>query len=227
MKKIVGILLGLVLVILIGQFLIVELGLIKEIEYSASQLQIEEITSPVDFDQDGIDDFHDFVLGAKKDADNHPRYDGSYVDGGYPSDEVGVCTDVIWRAFKEAGYNLKEMVDLDISLFPQDYPNVTIPDPNIDFRRVSNLHVFFEKYGQELPLDLDDVTQWQPGDIVIFKGDKHIGLVSDKRTKEGVPFIYHNAGQVNRHENYLKRAKVIGHYRFDVSLIDKSVLILW
>ena len=31
-----------------------------------------------------------------------------------PPDTEGVCTDVIWRAFKNAGYSLKDMVDEDI-----------------------------------------------------------------------------------------------------------------
>ena len=55
------------------------------------------------------------MFGARKDAEIHPRYNGAYYDGGYPPDDIGVCTDVIWRAFKNAGYNLKDMVDNDIS----------------------------------------------------------------------------------------------------------------
>lgn len=214
--------------------LIVIIGLVvyytyfwQEKEYDASEFNIETIQALVDFDGDGRDDYTDFVIGAKKDADNHPRYDGSYVSGGYPADDVGVCTDVIWRAFKEAGYNLKEMVDRDILNNPQDYPHIDIADPNIDFRRVPNLHIFFKKYGQELTLDMYQLDQWQPGDIVIFNNDKHIGMVSNKRTKEGIVFIYHNSGQPNRHENYLKRSKIIGHYRFDASKIDEKVLISW
>lgn len=41
-----------------------------------------------------------------------------------------------------------------------------------------------------------------PGDIVIF-GTTHIGIVSDKRNKDGVPYLIHNAGQPLREEDAL------------------------
>lgn len=225
MKKL-GLILILVLIIF-SYYLLDRYNLILKETFEASDFNIQILTSSIDFDQDGLDDYSDFVLGAKKDADNHPRYDGSYVSGGYPSDDVGVCTDVIWRAFKEAGYNLKEMIDLDIQNNRQDYPHINQPDPNIDFRRVPNLHIFFKKYGTTLPLESSKIEQWQPGDIIIFNNNDHIGLVSDKRNDKGIVLIYHNGGQPNRHEDYLKRGKVIGHYRFDSSLVDSSILIPW
>ena len=92
--------------------------------YSASDFEIEIIVSGNDYDNDGIDDYMDIMLGARKDALNHPRYDGSYVPGGYPSDDVGVCSDVIWRAFKNAGYLLKDMLDEDIKNNREDYPGL-------------------------------------------------------------------------------------------------------
>lgn len=220
MKKLLMVLLVLLVIGVIYYFYNVQ-------SYEAEYFGIEKIQSLVDYDSDGIDDYTDLVIGAKKDADNHPRYDGAYMSGGYPSDNVGVCTDVIWRAFKEAGYNLKEMVDKDISLHPMDYPHIINADPNIDFRRVPNLHIFFKKYGTELTLDKSDISAWQPGDIVIFGNDNHIGLVSDKRSRSGYAMIYHNAGQLHRHENYLSRGKVIGHFRFDAEKIDENVLISW
>ena len=51
----------------------------------------------------------------------------------------GSAQDVIWRALKEAGYSLKDLMDADIRQAPQDYPRVKgRPDLNIDFRRVPN-----------------------------------------------------------------------------------------
>ncbi len=129
------------------------------------------------------------------DAENKPVYDGSYHAGGYPPEDIGVCTDVVWRAFKHAGYNLKEMVDQDIQRNTELYPRVGgRPEPNIDFRRVPNLKVFFERHAISLTLDHTDIEEWQPGDIVTY-GDKHIGIISDRRNRDGVPYIIHNGGQ--------------------------------
>ena len=197
--------------------------------YCADDFGIEVIHSSIDFNGNGTDDYTDFLLGARADAENKPRYDGSYFAGGYPPDDIGVCTDVIWRAFKCAGYSLRDMVDLDIQFRPEAYPNITDRDPNIDFRRVVNLRVFFEKHAITLSNNPEDIHQWQPGDIVIFGEDSHhIGIVSDIRTSKGITYIIHNGGQPVREENYLKRgAEVTGHYRFDASLVDPAMLIPW
>lgn len=188
---------------------------------------IDTVYSTVDYNSNGVDDYTDILLGARQDAKNHPKYDSSYVEGGYPADNRGVCTDVVWRAFKNAGYSLRDMVDMDIMLYPEDYSLTGKRDKNIDFRRVVNLRVFFDKYATELTTDTEDIERWQGGDIVIFKNNKHIGIVSDKRTKEGKCYIIHNGGQPVREEDYLKRGEVLKHYRFDASVIDRDVLIRW
>lgn len=195
--------------------------------YTAEDFGIETLHSSTDFDGDGIDDYTDILLGARMDAENHPKYDGSYYDGGFPPDDIGVCTDVVWRAFKNAGYNLREMVDYDVSLRSEAYPAIEKRDNNIDFRRVVNLRVFFEEYAISLTVDTDEINEWQPGDIVIFENNKHIGIVSDKRNADGQPYIIHNGGQPKREEDYLKRGNVTGHYRFDASLVNPSILIGW
>ena len=195
--------------------------------YTAEDFGITEIKSSVDFNSNGIDDYSDIVLGARKDAENHPKYDSRYFNGGFPPDNIGVCTDVVWRAFKNAGYNLREMVDLDIQLRPEAYPAVESRDKNIDFRRVRNLLVFFRKYAIELTVDVEQVEEWQAGDIVIFKGEEHIGIVSDRRSVDGQPFIIHNGGQPNREEDYLDRGNPTAHFRFDASQVDESILVAW
>lgn len=178
----------------------------------------------MDFDGDGLDDYADLLKGAKKEAKNHPRYDGAYYRGGYPPEEIGVCTDVVWRSFREAGYSLKEMVDRDIAAHPARYPHAE-PDPNIDFRRVKNLLPFFRAYGKELTTDIDRIDQWQPGDIVIFNNAGHIGMVSDLRNSNGQPYIIHNGGQYKREEDYLPRADITAHFRFDASCLPREMLV--
>lgn len=194
--------------------------------YTAEDFGIQTIHSSVDFNNNGIDDYTDILLGARADAKNRPRYDGAYHAGGYPPDNIGVCTDVVWRAFKNAGYSLKDMVDADIEENIDLYPRVDGKrDSNIDFRRVPNLMVFFERKAISLPLDTNDIGDWQPGDIVTFNNN-HIAIVSDRRNSDGVPLIIHNAGQRNREDDRLRSwGGISGHFRFDASRLDESELI--
>ncbi|MBQ3058239.1 MAG: DUF1287 domain-containing protein [Clostridia bacterium] len=195
--------------------------------YSADDFGIKTVESTVDFDGDGVDDYRDIMLGARQDAENKPKYKSEYYANAFPPDNIGVCTDVVWRAFKAAGYDLRAMVSKDISQNTKDYPNVQKPDDKIDFRRVKNLKVFFDKYATVLTTDTEEISEWQPGDIVIFNNNTHIGVVSDKRSSDGKPYIIHNGGQPNREEDYLPRTKVVAHYRFDASLLLEDFLEKW
>lgn len=200
--------------------------LVPKAYYKASDFKIKTIYGSVDYDDDNIDDYTEFVLGAREDAKNKPKYISKYYDNSYPPNNEGVCTDTIWRAFKEAGYSLRDMIDNDIILYPEDYQDVTTRDINIDFRRVINQKIFFSKYAQNLTLDPKKIQEWQPGDIVVFE-DKHIGIISDRRNYEGITFVIHNGGQPTREEDYLTKSKITGHYRFDASKIPEEVLKKW
>lgn len=185
--------------------------------------------SPADFDGDGIDDYTDILDGARAEAMAAPAYDAGYYEGGYPPDDRGACTDTVWRAFATAGYNLKGMVDADIVRDPTAYARVvSSPDPNIDFRRVDVLQVFFSRYAVELGCDTADAASWQAGDIVVFGDAEHIGIVSDRRDARGVPFIIHNMGQPFREEDYLAYPWAMrpkAHYRFDATRVASEVLV--
>ncbi len=185
--------------------------------YYAEDFGIERILSEKDYDNDGIDDYTDIMLGARQDAENKPKYKSAYYAGGYPPDNEGVCTDVVWRAFKNAGYILKDMVDEDIANNVSEYPRVNgKPDPNIDFRRVPNLKVYFERNAITLTTDINEIENWQAGDIVTF-GTEHIGIISDKRNENGIPYLIHNSAQPLREEDALestnKWRKISGHFR--------------
>ena len=107
-----------------------------------------------DQDEDGILDLEDMVQGARAYVNTKPRYKDAYYAGGYPPPKEGVCTDVIWQAFQAAGYDLKTMLGRDIKNNPKSYPRVAgKPDPNIDFRRVQNLHAFCKRHATELTLE--------------------------------------------------------------------------
>ncbi len=227
MKKALKIFIPIVLLLILLYFTLNYFNLIPKKYYTARDFGIETVKSSVDFNQNGVDDYTDILLGARKDAQNHPKYDGKYIDGGYPPDNIGVCTDVVWRAFKNAGYSLKDMVDRDIENRREAYSRIDKPDTNIDFRRVKNLNIFFKEYAISLTTDITQIAEWQPGDIVIFNNQAHIGIVSDKRNRDGMPYIIHNGGQPIREEDYLTRSTVVAHYRFDASKIDSGVLAAW
>ena len=198
--------------------------------YTAEDFGIQTVVSQVDANHNGVDDYTDILLGARMDAEIHPTYDGRYWDTGYPPDDIGVCTDVIWRAFKNAGYNLRAMVDQDIQNYNEEDYHLEYPDSNIDFRRVGNLFVFFSKYAENLTLDINEIDKWQPGDIVVFGEYQHIGIISDKRNHKGEPYVIHNSGQPLREEDILRRRSkkdpITGHFRWDASKIE-DILIYW
>ncbi len=196
-------------------------GIVKEKYYTASDFQIEVIQSSVDYDNDGIDDYTDILNGALEEGKKRPTYKSVYYDGGYPPEGEGVCTDLIWRALKNAGYNLKDLVDQDIKENSENYTRISTPDMNIDFRRVYNLHVFLEKNTISLTTDITQISEFQPGDILVFQNDKHIGIVSDKRNKKGVPYLIHHTGTFLNKMNFLEEDilgsyQIIGHYRFQL-----------
>lgn len=198
-------------------------NILEKINVNKRKLDVPRIQVDSDKDGDGIKDMDDILEGARKDAANKPRYRSAYYKGGYPPDNEGVCTDVIWRALKNAGYNLKEMVDKDIQENIEDYPRVAgKPDPNIDFRRVKNLIPFFKKYALVLttkvvPWDKDNLKKWQGGDIVVFGEPlEHIAIVSDKRREDGIPYIIHNGGPYTKENDQLLDwpSPIIYHFRF-------------
>ena len=161
------------------------------------------------------------LLGARDYIATKPYYKSAYYVGGYPNDGNGVCTDVIWQALKAAGYNLKDLVDRDILAAPSAYLNVAAPDPNIDFRRVTNLDAYLRRHAQVLTCSLDDPAQWQPGDIVVFGDMDHIGICSDRRNRSGVPFLIHHGNPVDgavEHDD-MRKMPITGHYRWDGSRI--------
>ena len=161
-----------------------------------------------------------FLDGGRIDVKNKTVYDGAYCSGGYPAEGIGVCTDVIWRAFKYCGISLKDSVDSEIQKNPSNYYQPTgKPDKNIDFRRVKNLLVYFKGHAKSLTTVYDTSTleTWQPGDIVCFKSPDHIAIISDKKNDKGDPYIIHNSGPTAREADDLLVwvYNCTGHFRYN------------
>ena len=148
-------------------------------------------TQASDRDGDGISDGEDILQGALDYTATRPRYRSAYYQGGYPTDDCGVCTDVVAAACRAAGYDLRDLLDADIRERPDEYSDGATPDPNIDYRRVRNLRVYFRHTATSLTTDIARIEQWQPGDIALFTD--HIGIVSDRRDAAGVPYLIHHA----------------------------------
>lgn len=175
--------------------------------------EIARLQSSEDKDGDGIDDQTDILQGALAYVSTHPKYKSRYYQTGYPDDGYGVCTDVVAYALKNAGYDLMELVAQDIEKNPDRY-DIDQPDQNIDFRRVRNLKVYFADTAIPLTTELTEPEQWQGGDIVIF--ESHIGIVSDRRNADGIPYVIHHNDpfQKTYEQDILQsREDIVGHYR--------------
>lgn len=214
-KKIYG-------VIIIGICVVVMIGVFAVSRYQNTSPErlpdrydgdIPRVQSSVDKDGDGIDDQTDILQSALDYISSRPKYKSKYYETGYPDDGYGVCTDVVANALKGAGYDLMELVQEDIEENPGDY-DIGQPDVNIDFRRVNNLKVYFEHTAESLTTDVSAIEEWQGGDIVVFKN--HIGVVSDRRNENGVPYVIHHNDpmQTTYEEDILEeRDDIEGHYR--------------
>jgi len=169
------------------------------------------------------------VTAARKRLESLVIYDGRYVGIDYPGGDVpatmGVCTDVVIRSLRRAyNFDLQKVVHEDMTANFRAYPTTwghTRPDKNIDHRRVPNLEVYFTRTGQHLP-----VTQlpadYLPGDIVSWRLDgnsghgglPHIGIVSDRLSRDGTPLIIHNIGGGVEESDLLFDHKITGHFRY-------------
>lgn len=179
----------------------------------SSIVMIPQYVSETDTDHDGIDDQTDILESAKAYIATNPIYESRYYAGGYPDDGYGVCTDVVAQALLGAGFDLHQLLAEDVKNNSEDY-GIDQSDSNIDFRRVPNQNVYFRNHAISLTKDLSKIEEWQGGDIVVFQ--KHIGIVSDQRNKDGVPyFIHHYSKHQKSYEQdaLLKWGDVKGHYR--------------
>ena len=151
-------------------------------------------------------------------------YDGSYRRIPYPGGDVpasiGVCTDLIIRAYRAVGVDLQAQVHEDMRAAFGSYPQLwglSRADSNIDHRRVPNLQTYLRRRGAQLSVGRD-AGDYLPGDLVtwILPGNlPHIGLVTDRRSPDGERFlIVHNIGRGPEIEDILFGYPISGHYRY-------------
>lgn len=141
-------------------------------------------------------------------------YDPSYRKLDYPMGDVpwfvGVCTDVVVRAYREVGIDLQPLIHKS---------GLGSGDRNIDHRRVVVMKKFFARNGTSLPVS-DDPDDYEPGDLVSYHlpdgtfSKTHIAIVSDNKSLAGVPLVIHNRGYGVREEDWLFGGEITGHYRY-------------
>ena len=172
----------------------------------------------------------DIVEAAKKQIGLTVVYDPSYEVIAFPGGDVprqrGVCTDVVVRALRDARrYDLQLEINKDMRNHRSAYPkkwglSSSKADSNIDHRRVPNIMSFLDRKGFSMPISAD-VSKYLPGDVVTWSlggGLHHIGIVSDRTTVFGKPFVIHNIGQGTLEEDVLMVYRILGHYRIPASL---------
>ncbi len=200
-------------------------------------IDMDNIGITGDADNDGINDQKDIMLGAKKQLEKPAKNifleegETNYYQGGDPPEGLADCTDIIARALIEAGFNLRELVYEDIKDNFDQYPireiwGRTVSDPNIDYRRIQNLEIFFKRNARVLDIlftasNSGNLNSWLPGDVVFFDMDRdgysdNVGIISDNTTRDGIPKIIYNYIDPGYtvEKNILKEKIITGHYRF-------------
>ena len=164
------------------------------------------------------------ISAALAQTSQHVVYDGSYRRLAYPGGDVpsgiGVCTDVVIRAYRMVGVDLQERVHEDMKSAFAAYPKLwglPRPDSSIDHRRVPNLQTFLRRRGADRATSSDPAA-YESGDLVTWMLPGNlplIGLVTDRRSSDGArPLIVHNIGNGPELEDMLFSYPITGHYRY-------------
>ena len=157
---------------------------------------------------------------AKWQSTQHVTYDGKYIQIPYPNGDVpaniGVCTDVIIRAYRAIGVDLQKLIHEDMLSNKVVYDKrrySKIVDSNIDHRRTQNMQTYFTRQGAKKPI----TDNYLPGDIVFWDvAYGHVGIVVDEK----VPgtdryYVVHNIGSGPKMEDVLYSFKIVDHYRWN------------
>ena len=178
-----------------------------ELRALATPSRIHEGKAAHDKDGDGIPDPLDVLIGAKKEVLNAESYTEAaedYIGMKYPGGDVprniGVCTDVIVRAVRNAGIDLQKELHEDIRRAKAAYPMVKgTGDASIDQRRVGTLLPYFKRHWEPHTAKLDDANDpLRPGDVIFMDtfpsrpGPDHIGILSDRVDDHGLPLVINN-----------------------------------
>jgi len=152
-----------------------------------------------------------------------------YPWGDIPPD-IGVCTDLVIRALRNAGFDLQKRIHEDMKkdlkkkvIYPWGSWKKKHLDTNIDHRRCPNQKVFFLRHSDvyKAPENKNEIdfNEFQAGDIVYWDletGRFHIGIISDKKNSNGIPFVIHNfpSPGYTAEEDALTKFKILYRFRY-------------
>ena len=136
--------------------------------------------------------------GVKLSTRYHPM---TYPWGDLP-EHLGSSPDIVVRCLRAVGLDVQQMLHIDRVRHPRRFPlhlwSSRRPDTSIDHRRLANLAVFLEAFGDKRPVATDSpekLADFLPGDVVFWttaSGGEHPGLVGfvlDRRDADGVPLM--------------------------------------
>lgn len=142
------------------------------------------------------------LTGARAEVARKTAYLETYQKIDYPNGdvpaEIGVCTDLVIRSFRNAGIDLQKLLHEDRVANPKAYPThlwqLKKADKYIDHRRCQNLVVFFRRKAVAVPADAP--SKWKAGDVIFFtqKGHEfpwHVGVLTGTNDKAGNPLMAH------------------------------------
>ncbi len=155
-------------------------------------------------------------------------YDNSWMQtSAYPGGDVpegrGACTDVVVRALRTIGVDLQELVHEDIKVDIGEGAKgykLSWLDHHIDHRRVTTMHVWFDRNAMSLTTDVRDKAAFRPGDVVFFSWSwgrsalaEHVAIVSDVVGPRGYRLLIQNGGPRPTENDGMDRPHMVGHYR--------------
>ena len=201
-------------------------------------IDVKKLSGTSDKNKNGNIDAVDILQGAKKQLEIKAKNifiegstESNYYKEGDPPEEWALDTDIITRSFKEAGFDLRILINADIKNNISKYPlkaiwNQNAPDIDIDYRRIQNMEVFFKRNADSLNIRIDPANEenlntWVPGDVVLFDMNEdgyadNIGIISDVTARNGIPKVIYNyidPGYTTQ-ANILSSKIITGHYRY-------------
>jgi len=201
-------------------------------------IDVKKLSGTSDKNKNGNIDAVDILQGAKKQLEIKAKNifiegstESNYYKEGDPPEEWALDTDIIARSFKEAGFDLRILINADIKNNISKYPlkaiwNQNAPDIDIDYRRIQNMEVFFKRNADSLNIRIDPANEenlntWVPGDVVLFDMNEdgytdNIGIISDSTARNGTPKVIYNyidPGYTTQ-ANILSSKIITGHYRY-------------
>ena len=149
-------------------------------------------------------------------------YDGSYRRIDYPNGDVpeniGVCTDVIIRAYRSINIDLQVLIHEDMvknkSIYQKRRTTKTL-DRSIDHRRCPNMRTFLERQGARVTVTRNG-SDYEPGDIVFWDiAAGHVGMVVDTKVAGTDRYeVVHNIGWGPYQNDFLFEAEIVDHFRW-------------